>query len=72
MREIDQQTLDTAITLGDAVCDLLGICCDSRGQVIFEIFKKLENMKSVADKTAKSDANEAQPQQQVPRLPGTP
>jgi len=72
MKEIDQQNLDTAITLGDAVCDLLGICCDTRGQVIFEIFKKLEDIKPVAGNAAKSNASEAQPQQDIPRLPETP
>jgi hypothetical protein len=45
MREIDQNNLDTAITLGDAVCEDLGICCETRGRVIFQIYKRLEEAK---------------------------
>jgi len=41
MKEIDQNNLDTAIALGDAVCEELGICCETRGRVIFQIYKKL-------------------------------
>ena len=40
MKEIDQNSLDTAIALGDAVCEELGICCETRGRVIFQIYKK--------------------------------
>ena len=32
MKEIDQNNLDTAIALGDAVCNELGICCETRGR----------------------------------------
>jgi len=46
MKTIDQDNLDTAIALGDAVCNALGICCEKRGQVIFEVYQKLEAMKS--------------------------
>jgi hypothetical protein len=60
MKEIDQENLDTAIALGDAVCKELGICCDKRGQVIFRIYKKLEEMKPKKDITADSEASEAQ------------
>ena len=42
MKEIDQDNLDTAIALGNAVCNELGICCEKRGRVIFQIYKKLE------------------------------
>ena len=42
MKEIDQENLDTAISLGDAVCGELGICCQKRGRVIFQIYKQLE------------------------------
>lgn len=45
-KEIDQNNLDTAIALGDAVCNELGICCETRGQVIFEVYQKLEELKS--------------------------
>lgn len=45
MKAIDQDNLDTAIALGDAVCRALGICCEKRGQVIFEVYQKLEAMK---------------------------
>ncbi|MFC1875418.1 hypothetical protein ACFLY3_04665 [Chloroflexota bacterium] len=46
MREIDQENLDTAIALGSAVCDELGLCCDRRGRVIFHIYRKLAELKS--------------------------
>lgn len=45
MQEIDQGNLDTAIALGDAVCKALGICCEKRGKVIFEVYQKLEAMR---------------------------
>ena len=45
MKDIDQENLDTAIALGDAVCQELGICCEKRGQVIFQVYKKLAEMK---------------------------
>ena len=49
MKELDIENLDTAITLGDAVCDELGICCDKRGRVIFQIYKRLEELKPNKD-----------------------
>ena len=49
MKEIDQDNLDTAIALGDAVCNELGICCDTRGRVIFQIYKKLMETKPNKD-----------------------
>lgn len=45
MKELDQNNLDTAIALGDSVCEELGICCETRGRVIFQIYKKLEEIK---------------------------
>ena len=45
MKEIDQEKLDTAISLGNAVCGELGICCEQRGKVIHEIYKKLKELK---------------------------
>ena len=51
MKELDEKTLDTAIALGDAVCEELGICCEKRGQVIFQVYKKLEELKSKKDTT---------------------
>jgi hypothetical protein len=45
MKEIDQEELDTAISLGDAVCSELGICCEKRGRVIFQIYKRLQESK---------------------------
>lgn len=49
MKELDEKTLDTAIALGDAVCEELGICCEKRGQVIFQVYKKLEELKPKKD-----------------------
>jgi len=60
MTEIDQNDLATAIALGDAVCKELGICCGERGRVIFQIYKKLEEMKPKKDATATQQPNEAQ------------
>ena len=45
MKELNEESLDTAIVLGDAVCSELGICCEKRGQVIFRIYRKLEELK---------------------------
>jgi hypothetical protein len=59
MREIDQENLDTAIALGDAVCKELGICCDKRGRVIFQIYKKLEELKPRPETPGKPDTSEA-------------
>ena len=60
MTEMDQENLDTAIALGDAICKELGICCDKRGQVIFRIYKKLDEMTPKKDITTESEASEAQ------------
>ena len=60
MKEIDQENLDTAIALGDAVCSELGICCEKRGRVIFQIYKKLEELKPKKDTTGKPETGEAQ------------
>jgi len=54
MKDINQNNLDTAIALGDAVCEELGVCCETRGRVIFQIYKKLEEVKP------KKDANVTQ------------
>ena len=61
MKELDQNNLDTAIALGDSVCDELGICCETRGRVIFQIYKRLEEMKpkkstELTQQTSKSPA----------------
>lgn len=59
MKEIDQENLDTAIALGDAVCSELGICCEKRGRIIFQIYKKLEEMKPRPEPSGKPEASEA-------------
>lgn len=58
--EIDQNNLDTAIALGDAVCNELGICCETRGRVIFQIYKKLEEVKPKKDTPAAQQSDESQ------------
>ena len=58
MKEIDQNNLDTAIALGDAVCEELGICCETRGRVIFQIYKKLEEVKPKKDTTVTRQPDE--------------
>ncbi|MFC2004561.1 hypothetical protein ACFLUK_03355 [Chloroflexota bacterium] len=60
MSEIDQNNLDTAIALGDAVCEELGICCDTRGRVIFQIYKKLAEVKPKKDIPIIQETSEAQ------------
>ena len=60
MNEIDQENLDTAIMLGDAVCKESAICGKKRGQVIFRIYRKLREMEPKKDITAESEAPEAQ------------
>jgi len=58
MNEIDSNNLDTAIALGDAVCEELGICCETRGRVIFQIYKKLEEVKPKKDTTVTQQSDE--------------
>lgn len=60
MNEIDQENLDTAIALGDAVCKELGICCEKRGRVIFQVYKKLEELKSKESTTVLEQPDEVQ------------
>ena len=49
MKQIDENNMDAAIALGDAVCEELGICCTIRGRIIFQIYKKLEEVKPKKD-----------------------
>ena len=60
MKDINQENLKTAITLGDAVCNELEICCEKRGQVIFQVYKKLEELKPKEDTTVTPQPDEAQ------------
>ncbi len=46
MKELNEENLSTAIILGTAVCKELGVCCEKRGRVIFQIYEKLEELKS--------------------------
>jgi len=55
MGEIDEQNMDTAIALGDAVCNELGICCEKRGRVIFRLYKKLEELKPQKETVARME-----------------
>jgi hypothetical protein len=59
MKEIDQENLDTAISLGDAVCGELGICCEKRGRVIYQIYKKLEGLRPRQELPGKTETVEA-------------
>ena len=58
MKEIDENNLDTAIALGDSVCEELGICCETRGRVIFQIYKKLKEAKPKKDSTLTQQPDE--------------
>jgi len=60
VKEIDSNNLDTAIALGDAVCEELGICCEIRGRVIYQIYRKLEDAKPKGDQTATQQPSESQ------------
>jgi len=60
MKEIDQNNLDTAIALGDAVCEELGICCKARVRGIFQILKKLEEVKTKEFTTVSEQPDEVQ------------
>lgn len=46
MKELNEENLSVAISLGTDICKKLGICCDRRGRVIFQIYMKLEEFKS--------------------------
>lgn len=59
MEEINQKELDTAIALGDAICTELGICCERRGQVIFQVYKKLGELRSQKETTEDPETGEA-------------
>jgi len=61
MKEIDERDLDTALALGDAICDELGICCEKRGQVIFKVYKKLQELKSQKGTADKPEQQVEQP-----------
>jgi hypothetical protein len=58
MKEIDQENLDTAIAVGDKICETLGICCAKRGQVIFDVYQKLEDLKVKKDTTVSQQSGE--------------
>lgn len=52
MKQIDEKNLDAAITVGISICKELGICCDQRGRVIYQIYQKLEELKSAKPATS--------------------
>lgn len=60
MKDIDQENLDAAIALGDAVCQELGICCEERGRVIFRVYKKLGELKTKNDTNVTQQSDEVQ------------
>jgi len=70
MKEINEENLDTAIALGDAVCNELGICCEKRGRVIFQVYKKLEELKPQEAATGSPEATGAQADLDRMLIPG--
>jgi len=52
MNEINEENLSTAIALGTAVCKELGLCCEKRGRIIFQIYEKLQELKPASPITA--------------------
>jgi hypothetical protein len=65
-KELDYEDLDTAISLGDAVCGELGICCEKRGRVIYQIYRKLEDMKPRREIQGKPEIGETLEKQVSP------
>ena len=70
MKELDQNNLDTAIALGDSVCEELGICCETRGRVIFQIYKKLDEMKPKKDAELTQQTNKSPTESNTIHLEG--
>jgi hypothetical protein len=60
MKDIDQENLDTAIAVGDKICETLGICCAKRGQIIFDVYQKLEDLKVKKDTTVSQQSGDAE------------
>lgn len=44
--KLDLGDVDAAVVLGDDICRDLGICCAEKGKVMFQVFKKLRELKS--------------------------
>ena len=44
--KLDLGDIDAAVVLGDDICKELGICCTEKGKVMFQVFKKLRELKS--------------------------
>lgn len=59
-KKIDHNDMDAAIALGDAVCKQLGICCETRGKVIFEVYQKLQEMHSQQGSTEQPELDPEQ------------
>jgi len=62
MKEIDERDLETALVLGDAICNELNVCCDKEGKVIFKIYQKLQEMHSHQGSTERPEQEVEQPQ----------
>ncbi|MFC2014791.1 hypothetical protein ACFLUP_02225 [Chloroflexota bacterium] len=45
MNMLNEERFSTAVALGSTVCSELGICCNQRGRIIFQIYRKLEELK---------------------------
>ena len=66
MKEIEEKDLDTAMALGNAICDELGICCEKRGEVIFKVYKKLQELKPQMGITDQPEQGAEQPEENAP------
>jgi hypothetical protein len=62
---IDEEQLHTAIALGNAICNELDICCERRGRVIFEVYKKLQQLQLQKAVTGKLEPGLQQPEGHV-------
>lgn len=62
MEDIDEKDLVTAITLGDSICKELGVCCEKKGEVIFQIYTTIKEVHSPHGST-EQPAPEAEPPQ---------
>ena len=62
MENINEQDLVTAITLGDSICKDLGVCCEKKGQVIYQIYRTIKEVHLPHDGTGQPAPEEEPPQ----------
>lgn len=63
MNEVNQNNLNIAIILGDAVCKELGICCEPKGDVIHLIYQELNELDAKAKTIEEPETTETPAQE---------